>query len=716
MKKHLVSLICLIVFFAGCNSSGTLREIVSLDGEWNIAESIDGNAVPDLFNASIPVPGLLDLARPAFDSVGRPSDKRNFFWYRKTVHVNDIFNKEIVLLKIHKALYSPRIYINNQLAGENPFCYTPTVLNIKPFLKKGENEIVIRIYSYKDLAPDTIPVGTDIEKFRFIPGIFDDIELIGTNYPLIKNIQMVPDVENKKVRVVAWIENNEKAKSFKPSYNISESKSGKTVASGILENIDMNENGKDSLDFSIAIPDCRLWSPEDPFLYEITLSTGGDEIKVRFGMRSFRFDPQLKRAILNGKPYFLRGTNVALHRFLEDSLRGTLPWDEEWIRKMHHEFKKMNWNIYRFHVGFAPDKWYDIADEEGFLVQDEYAFWGLFLRDTAMYSTREYKRHQASVLAREYAAWMRERWNHPCVVIWDAQNETVWDETGKAIQMVRQLDLSNRPWDNGFSAPQCSTDVLESHPYLFMNYVFGKEKPGKDGPVKEKLAPHPSPFNDPSEYDAPKDGSKFSNAVLVNEYCWLWLYRDGSPSMVSEKTFAMFPEANTPEKRFELRYRTLAAKTEYWRTHPSVAGVMYFCALTCERKAGYRTQVSDEWMDVKNLKFHPLFIKYVKSAFSPVGMMVDFWEPTAKLGQKFKIPVYLINDLYEDWKGNVSVAVVIGDKIIDSIQKECVIKSLTKNPEIFEISMPSQKGEYDIRSSLIFRGDTVISVRKVIVK
>jgi beta-galactosidase len=717
MKKNPILIICLMVFVFGCNSSGNLRKIISLDGEWNIAESIDGKSVPDSFNAVVPVPGLVDLAQPAFAGVGLPSDKRNFFWYSKTIDADDIYDKDVVLLKLHKALYSPRIYINNQLAGENPFCFTPTILNIKPFLKRGKNEIVIRIYSYKDLVPDTIPVGTDIEKVRYIPGIYDDVELIGTNYPLIKNIQVVPDVENKRIRVVAWIGNDTKPKSCKPFYIVRESKSGKTMVSGVFDKFNMKGNGNDSLDFTVAIPDCRLWSPEDPFLYEIVLSTGGDDMKVRFGMRTFRFDPNLKRAMLNGKPYFLLGTNINLHRFFEDSLRGTLPWNKEWVRKMHQEFKKMNWNAYRMCIGFAPDWWYDIADEEGFLIQDEYDLWGVFLSDSTRFSTREFKRHKASVLALEYAAWMRERWNHPSLAIWDAQNETLWGETGKAIQMVRHLDLSNRPWDNGFSAPQCSTDVLESHPYQFLGYIGGIEKPGKDGPLKDKMACHPSLSNDPSEYDAPKDGSKFPNAVLVNEYCALFLYRDGSPTKVCEKLFTMFPGTHTPEKRFELRYLVLAAKTEYWRTYPSVAGVLYFCSLTCDRKTGILPSVvSDEWMDVKNLKFHPLFIKYVKPAFSPVAMMVDFWEPTAKPGQKFKIPVYLINDLYEDWQGVVTLAVVKGDEIINSIQKKTAIKSLTKNPEIFEISMPNRNGEYDLMASLIYRGDTVISVRKVTVK
>ena len=47
---------------------------------------------------------------------------------------------------------------------------------------------------------------------------------------------------------------------------------------------------------------------------------------------------------------------------------------------------------------------------------------------------------------------MQERWNHPCVVLWDAQNETRTAVTGEALQAVRGLDLSNRPWDNGYGA------------------------------------------------------------------------------------------------------------------------------------------------------------------------------------------------------------------------------------------------------------------------
>jgi beta-galactosidase len=122
-------------------------------------------------------------------------------------------------------------------------------------------------------------------------------------------------------------------------------------------------------------PDARLWSPEDPFLYVLETTTGGDSLTTRFGMREFRFDTATKRAYLNGRPYFLRGSNITLHRFFEDPL-GALPWDEAWVRKLLGDLpKKLHWNAFRFCIGPVPDRWLDIADEAGLLIQNEFFVW-----------------------------------------------------------------------------------------------------------------------------------------------------------------------------------------------------------------------------------------------------------------------------------------------------------------------------------------------------
>ena len=81
------------------------------------------------------------------------------------------------------------------------------------------------------------------------------------------------------------------------------------------------------------------------------------------------------RALLNGQTYYLRGSNVCIYRFFEDAERGHLPWDREWVRKLHRRFKEMHWNSLRYCIGFPPELWYQIADEEGILIQDEFPIW-----------------------------------------------------------------------------------------------------------------------------------------------------------------------------------------------------------------------------------------------------------------------------------------------------------------------------------------------------
>ena len=104
--------------------------------------------------------------------------------------------------------------------------------------------------------------------------------------------------------------------------------------------------------FETAIPDARLWSPDDPFLYRLEVSTCSDIFTTRFGMREFRFNTGTGYAELNGQTTFLRGTNICLYRFFDVVLRGDLPWDREWARALLQRIKDMKWNSFRFTICF----------------------------------------------------------------------------------------------------------------------------------------------------------------------------------------------------------------------------------------------------------------------------------------------------------------------------------------------------------------------------
>jgi len=375
MNRINLFIFCILASFAifvSCTNDAPRRQVVRLDGEWMIAKT-DG-ALPATFTSAIPVPGLVDLAVPAIDTAGTLYPD-GWYWHKRSFDLADT-DFEKIELKIHKAKYHTKVYINGKYAGENLYCFTPSYFDIKPFLSPAGqvNEIIIGV-GCRPLLPDTVPDGHDFEKIKYIPGIYDRVEITLSNKPFIKNIQCVPDIVNKNLRVVAEIETGSH-KGLKLSYNVSEATSGKTVASKKITPKTTTENGFVKVDFEIRMKGAKLWSPESPFLYELTLSTGADDQRVKFGMRSFRFDPEKKLALLNEKPYYLRGTNVCIFRFFEDPNRGSLPWDKQWPVTLHERFKDMNWSVMRYCIGFPPERWYDICDSIGFMLQDEYPYWG----------------------------------------------------------------------------------------------------------------------------------------------------------------------------------------------------------------------------------------------------------------------------------------------------------------------------------------------------
>ena len=433
---------------------------------------------------------------------------------------------------------------------------------------------------------------------------------------------------------------------------------------------------------------CRLWSPEDPILFKVTARTSGDEFTTRFGMRELHFDPATRRAVLNGKPYIMRGSNITLYRFFEDSECGMLPWDEKWVRNLHKKVKDMHWNCLRYCIGFPPEKWYEIADEEGVLIQDEFPIW--FGGDVP-------KEMQVDELAKEYAETMHDHWNHPCVVIWDACNETRSPKTGAALTRVRGLDLSNRPWDDGYSRPTRPGDTIESHPYHFINANF-------------RLSMIATASRAPQFADG-------KHAVIINEYGWLWLCRDGTPTTLTQPNYLKLLGTNsTVEQRRHLYATYMAADTEFWRAHRQAAAVMHFTTLGYDRHDG---QTSDHWLAgrVAALEWEPEFYRYVRDAFAPVGLMVDYWNDKPAAGSSVHVPVTLINDLDKPWSGPVTLRVKSGNQILVKTRQAAPIEAFGTTNVVFDITWPKQTGPCVLEAELHGAdGEMVHSTRDVTIK
>lgn len=187
-------------------SAASPRRTLDLTGTWSVAEGSMEQA-RGAFDRKIPVPGLLDLAQPPFVDVGRASVHREAFWYRKTFVIDGAL-PEAAWLKIHKASYGAKVWLNGQLLGEHLPSFTPGWFDARRALKAGgqENELMIRVGAHRSSLPQDMPAGWDFEKYLFTPGLYDAVELILTGRPYIANVQAVPDIERGAVRLVAEID------------------------------------------------------------------------------------------------------------------------------------------------------------------------------------------------------------------------------------------------------------------------------------------------------------------------------------------------------------------------------------------------------------------------------------------------------------------------------------------------------------------------------
>lgn len=144
-----------------CAQEITKRNTISLDGIWEIAEG-KMNTVPGKFEHKIQVPGLVNLAVTSFRDAGpKVKDRTSFdqfdslreaFWYKRIFDIKGPV-AATAILKVSKAQYGRKIFINGKPVGENQASFTPGYYNVKEFLQTGTNEIMIRIGASTDAVP-----------------------------------------------------------------------------------------------------------------------------------------------------------------------------------------------------------------------------------------------------------------------------------------------------------------------------------------------------------------------------------------------------------------------------------------------------------------------------------------------------------------------------------------------------------------------------------
>ena len=646
------------------------------------------------------------LADEAYDYRKLQYEPR-YNWYRKMVHIPADLKESEVMLTILKSQFVTQVYVNGIDMGQSISCYTPIALKITNALKLGaDNEILIRVGERIWLPPQAAG-GTDKEKVNYIPGIWDDVFLSFSGKQKIRNNLILPSVKEKKVTVKLLVRSfypqqvmygDPMTDKIKAEVIIREKVTGKEVATGNIEGFVTRDN-ETQLYFEIPMQNFKTWSPENPFLYtaEIRLWDGekiSDAVTEKFGMRDF--ERRGKFFYLNGEKFYLRGSNITLHRFFEDPDCQSLPWDRDWVKKMLiDDPKAIDWNAMRICVGIVPDFWYDLADEYGMVFQNEWLYWQNHGWD--------------GQIRTEYTDWVWSDGNHPSIVIWDAINENTNSFIGNTlIPELQQLDPT-RIWDAGYMMESDLTGVDpmdEPHLYRAGWNVMQQKSP------EQYLKENPYLLGKMDDWEQGHlQYLEASATQLVNEYGWNWLWRDGQPAKLTKNIYDSFLGENaTPAQRREMQAYWLACETEWIRGERTMAGVLAFCHLT--NNYGY----TGDWYinNIKDLEQGPS-LKWLKHAFAPTAVFIDladqhyFPNGNYKPGEELTFNLVGVNDLKEKATGTVTVKLVDSSgKTVAQQQRKIEIPAYQRVNIPAFLNLPEQSGGYLVLAEFVKEGTAEI--------
>lgn len=698
---------CFLSVFAWADDG---RTTISLNGEWDFDQT-ELAFPPRKYTRKIPVPGLVHLARPKISQYEKFFKKPdgvelveqfNFLerdytpmynWYKRKVFIDEKFKDEQLFLTIKKSQYVTRVFVNGHEVGASMECYTPMDFNITSAVKYGsDNEILIQVGD-RAWLPSEAAGGTDKEKVHYLPGIWDDVFITATGKMRVDKVLFLPSLAKGLVTVKTLVRSlyppqmlyGDKMKdSCKIEFCVKEKTTGRIVGKKMIEGEAKRDN-RTYFETSISLDNPKAWTPDSPFLYEGEVSVYDqdelvDRYSVNFGMRDF--SRKGKFFTLNGDKFYLRGSNITLQRFFEDPDCQALAWDREWVKKLMVDLpKSIDWNAMRICVGIVPDFWYDLCDEYGIVLQNEWLYWQNHGWDEQVH--------------KEYTNWVWSDGNHPSIVIWDAINEN-WDSYigNTLIPELKELDPT-RIWDAGYmTSDQMGTndEMDEPHPYRALTLMhsselndYFKNNPYNLGALHENWVG----FSSILDAGVPQ---------LVNEYGWIWLWRDGRPSKLTLNNYNYYLGENaTPEQCRELQAYWLELETEWLRSERSVGGILAFCHLT--NNYGF----TGDWFinDIKDLEPSPAF-RWFKHCFAPSAVFIDLadrrytkhLEPL-KPGSDLVFNLVGVNDLNKESSGKVLMKLLDEKGTIISTQEESiVIEPFGKRLQPCLLKLPSKSGGY----------------------
>ncbi|MEJ7644404.1 MAG: sugar-binding domain-containing protein [Chryseolinea sp.] len=450
---------------------------LSLNGQWEYSIKPKGDSASAKYDGKILVPFAIESA---LSGVGKKVGKDSLLWYKRTVTLPATFKKKTTLLHFGAVDWDCNVYVNGKHAGSHQGGYDPFSFDITPFLKSGQQEIVVSVWDPSDDGPQ--PRGKQVKKpnsiwYTPVTGIWQTVWLEPVAKTYILSTRQTPDLDQSTLQVQAIVSNLQPGDMLKVT-----ALDGKQVVA---------EETMSSMSATLKISQLKLWSPDSPFLYDLDISVLRkgkiiEHAKSYFAMRKISTAPDengVLRMLVNNKFLFQMGPLD--QGWWPDGLY-TAPTDEA-LKFDVDKTKSMGFNMIRKHVKVEPARWYYHCDKAGMLVWQDMPSgdmgnsWeqrpGIIGKATSKERTPESEK----IFKREWKAIMDAVYNFPCIVVWVPFNEA-WGQfkTEEIVNWTMQYDpsrLVNTASGGNFHAVGHILD-LHNYPEPVMPdpALFGKDR------------------------------------------------------------------------------------------------------------------------------------------------------------------------------------------------------------------------------------------------
>ena len=394
------------------------KEWKNLNGLWEYAIRPTGTQQPADMDGQILVPFAVESS---LSGVMKTLGKENELWYSREFTVPSSWKGKNILLHFGAVDWQADVWVNGVKMGQHRGGYTPFSFDITPVLAKGKNQITVKVWDPSDEGYQ--PRGKQVKHpdgiwYTPVSGIWQTVWMEPVSANHITRLKTTPDIDKKILIVEAHTATGN------PSAVVSVvvSEGGKVVATG---------KAMQGQPVQLAIENARLWSPENPFLYDmkVTLTDNGkviDEVNSYAAMRKYSIRQGadgITRLQLNNRNVFHFGPLD--QGWWPDGLY-TAPTDEALVYDIK-KVKDFGYNMIRKHVKVEPARWYTHCDKLGVIVWQD-----MPNGDRGPeWQSRQYFKGVEMVHSAESEANYRREWkeiidllySNPCVGVWVPFNE-----------------------------------------------------------------------------------------------------------------------------------------------------------------------------------------------------------------------------------------------------------------------------------------------------